>query len=140
MGDTVRFVGPQRSLRRTKGRTAVLFGDETSFGVASALARTEPATLFGVFEVTSREASEPVIAAIGNGAPLTLVERSAGDAHLATLTNQVKALLAAHQGAELLLTGRAQSIQVLQSRLRDSGVRRRNAAKPYWAVGKTGLD
>ncbi len=136
IGDVVRFVGPQRSLKRAPGKTAVLFGDETSFGVASALAGG--GELHAVLEVTSRADTEPVVAEIG--ATVTLVEKTGGDAHLASVADRLVALLAAHPEAELLMTGRAQSIQALRTRLRAAGVRPRDSAKPYWAVGKTGLD
>lgn len=138
VGDVVRFVGPQRSLRRTASKHTILFGDETSFGVACALAGVAPTTLHGVLEVTSRGEADPVVTACG--ARVDLVERKAADAHLDEVTERLVTLLAAHPGAELLMTGRAQSIQGVRSRLRDSGVRPRDKAKPYWSVGKTGLD
>lgn len=138
VGDTVRFVGPQRSLRRAPNKHAILFGDETSFGVACALAGDAPATLHGVLEVTSRDEAEPVVTACG--ARVDLVERKPADAHLGEVADRLMALLATHPGAELLMTGRAQSIQAVRSRLRGSGVRPRDTSKPYWSVGKTGLD
>ncbi|NVB81565.1 MAG: siderophore-interacting protein [Kofleriaceae bacterium] len=139
VGDTVRFVGPQRSLRRaSSSKHAILFGDETSFGVACALAGVDATTLHGVLEVTSRGEAEPVVTACG--AHVDLVERRAADAHLDEVTQRLVALLAAHPGAELLMTGRAQSIQAVRARLRDSGVRPRDQSKPYWSVGKAGLD
>lgn len=138
VGDVVRFVGPQRSLRRNAGKHVILFGDETSFGVACALAGVAATTLHGVLEVTSPADVEPVGATCG--AQLDLVQRSGGDAHLGDVADRVAKLLAAHPGAELLMTGRAQSIQAVRARLRASGIRPRDASKPYWAVGKSGLD
>ena len=52
-GDMCRFFGPRRSLDLSPGETpTVLFGDETSFGLASALRESRPAggTIY-VFEV-----------------------------------------------------------------------------------------
>ncbi|MCQ6458553.1 hypothetical protein, partial [Vibrio parahaemolyticus] len=62
IGDGCRFVGPQRSIRRSPDRFAVVFGDETSFAVASALFKAGRADAFvAVFEVGSRADAEPVI-------------------------------------------------------------------------------
>lgn len=133
VGDPCRFVGPQRSLRRHGNKPAVVFGDETSIGVVAALA-LEP-NLSAVLEVRSPENVIAAFAALGTQASIFCVARIAGDAHLA----ECASTLAEHRSAELMLTGRAQSIQVLQTKLRSAGVRS-EANKAYWSVGKTGLD
>ena len=139
-GDRCRFVGPQRSLQRPRGRPAVLFGDETSLGVALALHRADPhAPLACVLEVGSRARVEAAAAAI-ELPTAALLARTAGDGHLAEVAAQLERHLGAHAGAQLLMTGRAQSIQAVRSRLRGAGVRDAGASKPYWSVGKTGLD
>ncbi len=130
VGAVVRFVGPQRSLR-APGDDAVLFGDETSFAVAQALASVQP-RLTTVFEVESRAESLPVLAKLGL-ADVTVVERREGDQHLAELAAKLT-------GGNVLLTGRAQSIQALRSRLRALAAPRPSANKAYWSVGKVGLD
>ncbi len=132
VGDPCRFVGPQRSLHRTP-KPAVVFGDETSIGVVAALAR-EP-NLSAVLEVSSPAHVTAAFAALGTKANIDCVARTPGDAHLAECASK----LAEHRGAELMLTGRAQSIRALQAKLRSSGVRS-EANKAYWSVGKTGLD
>jgi NADPH-dependent ferric siderophore reductase len=132
-GDPCRFVGPQRSLQRRAGKPAVVFGDETSIGVVAALA-TEP-NLTAVLEVSSPAHVAAAFAALGTKATIACVVRTAGDAHLAECART----LAEQRGAELMLTGRAQSIRVVQATLKASGVRS-HANKAYWSVGKTGLD
>jgi len=132
-GDACRFIGPQRSLQRHAGKPAVVFGDETSIGVVAALAR-EP-NLTAVLEVSSPEHVTAAFAALGTKANIACIARSAGDAHLAECASK----LAEPRGAELMLTGRAQSIRVVQAKLKTSGVRS-EANKAYWSVGKTGLD
>lgn len=134
VGDACKFVGPQRSVKRS-GKPAVLFGDETSFGLAKALAATKQ-PLACVFEVGSQAESHAALAALGLSA--ILVEREAGDAHLAEVADAIQRAL--RSGDELIQTGRAQSIQALRPMLRERGVRERGANKPYWAVGKVGLD
>ncbi len=133
LGDPCRFVGPQRSLQRHANKPVVVFGDETSVGVVAALAR-EP-NLTAVLEVSSPENVTAAFAALGTQATIVCIARTAGDAHLADCASK----LAEHRGAELMLTGRAQSIRVLQAKLKSSGVRS-EANKAYWSVGKTGLD
>ncbi len=141
IGHTCRFVGPQRSLRRQAGRPAVLFGDETSFGLAAALGRAVPgARLACVFEVGSRAAMQAVIEAIGLAGPILLIERTPDDAHLAEVATELARRASELPDSELVLSGRAQSIQRLRSHLRASGMDGRTSNKPYWAVGKVGLD
>jgi NADPH-dependent ferric siderophore reductase len=137
-GDALRFVGPQRSVQRG-ARPLVVFGDETSFATAVALARAEPAQpLAGVFEVVDA-ARASVLAALGVDSA-TVLERTADDAHLAHAAAAITRALERHPGAELLLTGRGHAIQSIRSRLRTSRARERGRVKPYWALGKTGLD
>jgi NADPH-dependent ferric siderophore reductase len=143
VGDACRFVGPQRSLRRESSQPAVLFGDETSFGLAAALGRSQNAAkLACVFEVGSRPSAQPVIDAIGlpQHGPVVLVERAPSDTHLSEVASEMSRMARTLSGAEIVLSGRAQSIQALRPRLRAGGVHGRSSNKPYWAVGKVGLD
>lgn len=145
VGDTCRFVGPQRSLRRQPGHPAVLFGDETSFGLAAALGRSTNAKLACVFEVGSSASVRAVVDAVGLGrnGSVVLVERKQSDAHLndvvGEIEREIERLGHEHAHPQLLLSGRAQSIQALHPRLRASGSGR-SSNKAYWAVGKVGLD
>jgi NADPH-dependent ferric siderophore reductase len=136
-GDAVRFIGPQRSVRVPDGRPVVLYGDETSFGVACALAGSRPAGALGcVFEVSSRADVGPVLERLGFDAAAT--ER-AGSAHLGTIADRLRSELAARPGAALVMTGCASSIQAVRALLRAGGPRP-EATKAYWAPGKAGLD
>ena len=118
----------------------ILFGDETSIGLAAAANE-----VFGVsgavrcvFEVNSRIESAMACEALGIHAPV-LIERCSSDNHLC----DVQAAIMQHwnETSQIILTGKAQSIQLLMRALKASGVdRRRVRAKAYWAVGKVGLD
>jgi NADPH-dependent ferric siderophore reductase len=134
LGDVVKFVGPQRSLSRSS-KPCVLFGDETSIGVAVALAGRPG--LSAVLEVSSPADVMAALTALGVDSTITCVQRSAGDAHLGECATKLSSQLTG--GAELVLTGRAQSIKAIQNRLRSSGIRA-GSNKAYWSVGKTGLD
>lgn len=136
-GDVVRFMGPQKSVRVAATRPVVLFGDETSFGVARALADWRPRGSLGcVFEVSSRADAAPVLERLGlDAAP---IER-AGSAHHGAIAERLRAELAARPGAALVMTGCATSIQAVRGLLRAGGPRP-EATKAYWAPGKAGLD
>lgn len=140
VGDTCQFFGPRRSLDLASLETpVVLFGDETSFGLGAAL-RDSPLGGGGtyVFEVTDLAESRPVLEAIGLG-DATLIERTAGEAHLARAETELARLAAG--GAHFILTGRASSIQHMSRVLKAAGVgSARVKVKAYWAPGKTGLD
>jgi NADPH-dependent ferric siderophore reductase len=138
-GDRVRFAGPQRSLRWDPQRPAVLFGDETSYAVAQALQRTTTSTIAFVFEVGSQLEADRVIAATALG-DATAIERTAADRHLDAAARQLRTALARAHHTQLLLTGRAQSIQSVRALLRTANGPRPDATKAYWAVGKVGLD
>ncbi|WP_244608460.1 siderophore-interacting protein [Bradyrhizobium algeriense] len=139
-GETCQFFGPRRSLDLSGLESpVVLFGDETSFGLAAAL-RDSPqgASATHVFEVSDVVESRPVLEAIGLG-QATLIERLAADAHLAAAEAEVLRLAAS--GAHFVLTGKASSIQRVSRALKAVGiVSSRVKSKAYWAQGKIGLD
>ena len=139
-GDTCQFFGPRRSLDLSGLESpVVLFGDETSFGLAAAL-RDSPqgAGAIHVFEASDVAESRPVLEAIGLG-QATLIERIADDAHLAAAEAEVLRLAAS--GAHFVLTGKASSIQRVSRALKAVGVASsRVKTKAYWAQGKIGLD
>ncbi len=139
-GDSCQFFGPRRSLDLSGLHLpVVLFGDETSFGLAVAIRDTPQADgAMHVFEVSDVSESWPVLEAIGLG-QATLIERSADDAHLAAAEAEV--LRFAASGAHFVLTGKASSIQRVSRALRAAGVASsRVKTKAYWAPGKVGLD
>jgi NADPH-dependent ferric siderophore reductase len=149
-GDTCQFFGPRRSLDLSSPNLAgpslagleqpvVLFGDETSFGLAAALRECPQAHgAIHVFEISDVAESRPVLEAIGLG-QATLIERIAGDAHLAAAETEVLHLAA--RAMHFVLTGKASSIQRVSRALKAAGVgSSRVKTKAYWAQGKIGLD
>jgi ferric-chelate reductase (NADPH) len=143
VGASCSLFGPRASLELDAvERPALLFGDETSFGLACARSSTARGTadVSLLFEVSSRSVSERALTALGvRGAEL--VERRVGDAHLGELEAAVERLVrrASIQGA--VLSGKATTLSVLRRRLQDLGLSRgRIRTKAYWAPGKSGLD
>lgn len=139
-GDECDLFGPRSSVdaRRLSGPLAV-FGDETSIGLACALAsqdRTRHLTCH--FEVDDVEGSRQVAAHLRlDGA--ALVARREGDAHLEEMIAALPALAA--DGASFVLTGKAGTIQRLRQGLKQQAVpATRVVTKAYWAPGKAGLD
>jgi ferric-chelate reductase (NADPH) len=140
VGDACQFFGPRRSLDLSGlGSPVVLFGDETSFGLAVALRKSPKADgAIHVFEASVIAESRPVLEAIGLG-QATLIERVADDAHLTAAEAQMSRLAAS--GTHFVVTGKASSIQRVSRALKAVGVdSSRLKAKAYWAQGKTGLD
>lgn len=138
-GDLCWFFGPRRSLDLSAAKAPIaLFGDETSFGIASAFQGSRLADgATCVFEVSDAAEAKPVLTAIGLGRA-TLIVRSAEDAHLAAVEAE---LLRFAASAHFVLTGKASSIQRINRALRAASVATsRMSTKAYWAPGKTGLD
>jgi ferric-chelate reductase (NADPH) len=142
-GDSCAVFGPRGSLDlNALARPAVLFGDETSFGLAHAL-RFTPASAQGVhlvLEVTSKPAAAAALEALGvTGAHL--VERRPDDVHLGEVQEMTAHLLQTRSIQGAVLSGKATSIQRMSKQLRQLGLpRARLQTKAYWAPGKTGLD
>ncbi|MFT4117658.1 siderophore-interacting protein [Bradyrhizobium sp.] len=139
-GGRCQFLGPRRSLDLSGLQSpVVLFGDETSFGLAAALLagpRAPGAT--HIFEVSDVMESRLVLERIGLG-EATLIERGTDDAHLAIVEAKLSGL--AESGASFILTGKASSIQRASRAVKAAGVSSsRLKTKAYWAPGKTGLD
>lgn len=141
-GDRCQFFGPRGSLPLASLQgPVVLFGDETSFGVAHAL-RTLRAGGDGVeqvFEVSSRPESEAVLGELGL-ARSAVLERQPGERHLGAVAERLQSALRERPGAWLVMTGRAQAIQQLRGQLRQAGVGAGQKVKAYWSLGKAGLD
>ena len=117
---------------------ALLFGDETSIGLARALRGAGFGAARVVLEVTSSAAAAAALEAVGvNG--VRLVQRRPDDAHLQDLEAELETW--AGGLGSCVLTGKAGSIAALQRVLRRLGVARgRVLSKAYWAPGKRGLD
>lgn len=143
VGQPCSVFGPRGSLDLTAlSRPGLLFGDETSFGLAHAL-RFTPSGADGVevvLEVSSLEAARGALEAVGV-AGAHLVERRADDAHLAEVEGLISSLVEEHATVGWVLSGKAPSIQSLSKLLRRLGVARSHIqSKAYWAPGKAGLD
>lgn len=133
--------GPRPSLEvgSMTGPLAV-FGDETSMGLAHAIAAVQdPARPFTcAFEVGEIESAGLVTARLGLP-DAALFARTRDEAHLEAMAATLPPLAAA--GASFVLTGKVGAIQRLRQDLKLHGVPpARIAAKAYWAPGKAGLD
>jgi NADPH-dependent ferric siderophore reductase len=144
-GDSCEVFGPRASL--DLGATAppsLLFGDETTFGLAASLQHQPTAgPVHCLFEVNSadtvRAALDLESFGIGNA---TLFDRLPADAHLDAIAARALAAAAdAGPATRFILTGKATSIQRLRAALKQHGVpASRMLSKPYWSPGKKGLD
>lgn len=141
-GDTCVVFGPRKSIDRARLRSPViLLGDETSLGLATALFNhvSAPAAQM-LFEVSALAETQPVVEQLRlNDAQLCA--RLENDGHFAELETRMSAFLQMHATADIVLTGKATSIQHITRllRQRDIGADRRQS-KAYWAPGKAGLD
>jgi ferric-chelate reductase (NADPH) len=118
----------------------VVFGDETSFGLAAALRQSSDTDrqIHYVFEVSSSAESELALARLDLQSA-TLIERRPVMAHLAEVEEAVLRLV--EHTSNFVLTGNATSIQRIQRSLKQRGVSSwRLYSKVYWAAGRTGLD
>jgi ferric-chelate reductase (NADPH) len=135
-GDDCILFGPRKSIARAAS-SVIVFGDETSLGLAAAL--RGPGTHL-LLEVANPDQAMPVLGYLGLGGAYVST-RSAGDAHLAEGETQLSTWLMTDPGAEIILTGRASAIQHMTRFLRQTEVGTgRRQSKAYWAPGKKGLD
>jgi NADPH-dependent ferric siderophore reductase len=139
-GDVCQMFGPRGSLdvASITGPT-VLFGDETSFGLAAAMSgHGLPREDFRCFfEVTEIEEATLALQAL-EITPTALVKRD-DETRVAATIEQL--LATSSDATQFVLTGRAQFIQVVKKMLKQRGVSSsRVRAKAYWSPGKTGLD
>jgi NADPH-dependent ferric siderophore reductase len=138
VGDGCVLMGPRGSIDVPAVQApALLFGDETSVGLAVAM-RATLRDVHVILEVGDRLEVERVLDAVGLG-EVELVERTEGDTHL----QDIEALAAGFRDVQgLVLSGKAPSIQALGRTLRTSLSLSRAQVKTraYWAPGKRGLD
>ena len=131
-GDACQFFGPRRSLDLADlGAPVVLFGDETSFGLAAALRdNLQAGGALHMFETADVTESRRALDAVGLG-EARLIARGIDDAHLAAVEAEMLRLAAS--GAQFVLTGKASSIQRVSRALKAAGVASsRIKAKAYW--------
>lgn len=145
-GTTCQVIGPRRSMRLDElDRPTLLFGDETSFGLALAM-RATPRRWTGVrfvFEVSDLAESREVLRqlALPDGEQIDLIERRADGSHRADIAAALLRELDAQPALQFVLTGHAATLQPLTRALKQRGVAgSRLRVKAYWATGKTGLD
>lgn len=131
-GDPCVVFGPRKSIQA--GRSTIVVGDETSLGLAAALSGQ------ALLEVASVAATQPVLDHLGLHA-VQLTARIDSDGHFAELETRIAALLMIDPAAEIVLTGRASTIQHMTRFLKQTGMGSgQRHSKAYWASGKTGLD
>ncbi|HEY6725775.1 MAG TPA: siderophore-interacting protein [Polyangiaceae bacterium] len=143
VGNSCTLFGPRDSLDLSAlDRPALVFGDETSFGLAHSM-RFTPKGAAGVrmlFEVTSKQTARGILDQLGV-ADVDLVERRPDDAHLNEVEQLAVDQLQTRSIQSWVLSGKASSIQRVSKRLRSLGVARgRIRTRAYWAPGKVGLD
>jgi NADPH-dependent ferric siderophore reductase len=142
-GDGCVVFGPRKSIDCNQLRGPVIFfGDETSLALATALFNqaSSPAAAQMLFEISTLSDTKPVVEQLQlNDAYLS--PRLANDRHFAELETRISTFLQTHAAADIVLTGKATSIQRITRllRQREIGVGRRQS-KAYWAPGKVGLD
>lgn len=135
--------GPRKSIDLTRPRfsDSVLFGDETSFGLAAARVHatsTERTHLF--FEASSMAESKAVLARLGLGESI-VHERADDNAQRLALAEGMKVVLEANPAASVVLSGKAGSIQYMRQMLKQWNIgSSRIQARAYWAPGKKGLE
>ena len=138
-GDEVDIFGPRASLdtRSLTGNSLAIFGDETSVGLAYALARGNATRSCAChFETDHAESVDRLRAMFGLSGALLFPKEERGmqlfDARLEELCTR---------GASFVLSGRADTVQRLRQALKRRGVPSSQiVAKAYWATGKVGLD
>ena len=143
IGDDCVLFGPRRSIDlRTVESPGLLFGDETSLGLAYAFMglRTTLAHPSVILEMTPSDDLPQIMQALG----LEHVDihlRCPDDAHLPAVEARALHRLKTQPGQSFVLTGKSTSIQYMRRALRGEGIPAgRFHNKAYWAPGKTGLD
>lgn len=143
VGDPCAFLGPSKSVDLAQlPRPAVLFGDETSIGLACALGQPHENAegIASLFELSQPQESLGVIEhlRISN---VSVCARSIDDSHWLELQSQMRLLLASHRPVEFTLTGKSTSVQRLRNFLKLEGVSTRQLrSRAYWAPGRRGLE
>ncbi len=143
VGASCQIFGPRASLDLTTlRRPAIMFGDETSFGLACSLRATGEGMrdITFLFEVASIAESQMVLRTFGVHDAI-LVERRPDDGHIAEVETALAEAVGLRTPAQFVLTGKATSIQRLHKFLKGRDIGSAEIkTKAYWAPGKTGLD
>ena len=139
-GDPCEVFGPRRSLDLGGLAHPTLFvGDETSIGLAVALAATSPGLgVTHVLEAHDVAETREVLSWVGLEA--TVVAKADGTA---ALLEAVEGAVAGYgaSGYDVVLSGDAATVAAVRRRLRDlDRPPTASRVKAYWAEGRTGLD
>jgi NADPH-dependent ferric siderophore reductase len=140
-GDQCRALGPRPSLRLAPSDgSLIFFGDETAIGVAAGLKRKSRSRvsvqLF--FEASSPEETSSILKGLGLKDYAVFPKGENG-----LISNDLEhAVLAAVQPtSQVLLMGRAQSIQIMHRQLKAQSFPMSSViTKSYWSENKAGLD
>lgn len=142
MNDVVKFKGPDGSIQISDLKKPILlFGDETSLGLAAGLSRhcgKRQGVQF-VFEVSAQDEVRRVLENVGVD-EARLAPKVDGVAIHSEVLDRIFEYGDALKSYQVILSGRAQSIQVLRTQLRKTVPSLSITVKPYWSQGKTGLD
>ncbi|TGL40380.1 siderophore-interacting protein [Leptospira perdikensis] len=141
VGDTCEVFGPRESLDFSDLEgDAILFGDETSFGIAKVLQNKVGKKSHLFFELTSVETNKEALEKLGVTGQ-RMLERSADGSHLQKLSQEIVDRISQIPDTKVFLTGRASSIQQVRNYLKNSGIpTNKLKVRAYWADGKIGLD
>lgn len=131
-GESVRFVGPSRSLVMPSG-ALTLVGDETSIAVGASYARTRPGQVRVLIEADANGSLEDVLRAVELGGA-QVVPRELGMRRGEAVANALSAV----NGA-VGITGGAEFVQRVRERVRGLGASS-SKTKAYWLEGRPGLD
>lgn len=133
VGETLPFVGPQKSLDADEG-PVIIVGDETSLAIASAFALERPLQAYAVIMSDAPSDVRAAAASIG----LYGLDVVPGN-DLAQMIVAIQRRIVALPGASILLTGGAGLVIPTREALRKAGVESIKT-KAYWVPGKTGID
>lgn len=141
VGDPCEVFGPRDSLDfSTLEGDAILFGDETSFGISKVLLNKVEKKSHLFLELTSAEVGKEALDRLGVTGQ-RIIERSLDGSHLQQLSQEIVDRLSQIPDAKIFLTGRASSIQQVRTYLKNSGIpTNKLKVRAYWADGKVGLD
>jgi ferric-chelate reductase (NADPH) len=142
-GQLTNFKGPDGMVNLSKSSDrVVLFGDETSFGLAAGIKSVlgPEAVIDFIFEVSSPEGSKIALVELNLSNAKTFPKRS-GAGVVPALSEAILQLHRASNGIQFILSGRAQSIQMVRTTLQGAGLNgSQMLVKVYWSQGKAGLD
>ena len=143
-GEPCLFTGPGRSLNLGgEPGPVLLFGDETSLGLAYALTRrvSKLSNVFIVLEAHQAAALQEAVRAVGLPASTVVIQRCPHGTHLQDVVLHLSELWQRLEGLRHVLSGQAQSIQHVTQALRRNGVpTSRIQTRAYWSQGKRGLE